>query len=400
MNTQKILLYEPDNTLGSKIKSHLEKEGYDVVWIHDFYTAQRSIVDKEYTASLVQIDGKRGLELIKDWFSKGTKPLCISLYRKENTSAGFEASKLGSQAIYDVESRNNATLDELLRKYSVEAKMPHPFVHTTESYLTAIQDLHSLINHGKPALLTGESGCGKSYLAEHVHHDGTSGDFQYEEVKCGDLDTEYANELLLGVVRNYRSDIKRDKKGVLDMANERDLLYLEHLQDLPPELQETLATIIEKRTFRSVGSTKDKPFTAIVIASCNSMDDINRGQICNKLFTVISHNEVKVPPLRMCLGDIIPNAEQIIQDFCTSNNRDNIPVLAVDAQIKLFAHTWPGNYRELKNCVETAAARNVSGTIEASELMITLAENESEIPTSERELIIHFMVMYKGRKKR
>lgn len=49
--------------------------------------------------------------------------------------------------------------------------------------------------------------------------------------------------------------------------------------------------------------------------------------------------------------------------------------------------------------METAAARNVSGTIEASELMITLAENESEIPTSERELIIHFMVMYKGRKK-
>lgn len=64
----------------------------------------------------------------------------------------------------------------------------------------------------------------------------------------------------------------------------------------------------------------------------------------------------------------------------------------------LYTHQWPGNYRELKGCMENATARCVDSVIRSSDLNITLTHDESPLPTDERSLIIHFMVKRKGQK--
>ena len=85
----------------------------------------------------------------------------------------------------------------------------------------------------------------------------------------------------------------------------------------------------------------------------------------------LSHNIVRIPPLRECPADIIPNAEQMIEDLCVSKGRADMPVLDTSAKIKLSSHDWLGNYRELKSCIENAVICCKGGVITADDLNIT-----------------------------
>ncbi len=400
MGNMKILLYEPDKDTGSLITSRMKREGYDVTWIPDYQKATRNIDDDDYDASLIEIDGKHhyGLNLIKYLFEHGNNPLCVSIYTSKDTSAGFKASKLGSQEIYEVRHGSFEKLNQILQRYRILVHLPHVFKHHSKQFNKAIRDLRNLINHDIPVLIIGESGSGKSFLAEHVHKDGTNRDFHHEEIKCGELDKTHSMEKLLGVARGFRSEIKHDRKGIFDIANDKGLLYLEQIQNLPPELQEVVADVLEQKSFRSVGSDRIKQFKAHVIASCNSLAEINHEGFNRKLYTIISHNVVHVPALKDCLSDIIPNAEQIIEDFCISKGRRDKPILSTEAKIMLYTHQWPVNYRELKGCMENATAHCVDSIIRSSDLNITLTCDESPLPTDERSLIIHFMVKRKGQK--
>lgn len=397
----KIFLYEPNETAGEIISQGLIKEGYDVTWIPELIKAQDKIDATKYDASLIEIDGRHhaGISLIKEWFEHSHKPLCVSIYYDtENTAAGFTASRLGSQEIYEVKNGNLNDLDRILQRYRVSARLPQIFQHSSAVFNKAVSDLRNLINHDRPVLLVGEPGCGKSYLAEHVINDKTNKNYKYEEVKCGSLDTERGMIDLLGVVRGFTPEIKQSRKGMVEEANEKGLLYLERIQELPAELQDVLVDILEKGRFRQVGSDVPRPFTSHVIASCNDISQINNDRFNRRLYELITPNIVKVPSLRECLADIIPNSEQIIEDFCKAKGIAEIPKLAEGAQYKLYTHTWPGNYRELKSCLESAVASCSHGIIEADDLKISLADDEKELPTDRRGLLMFYLDKFNGKK--
>ncbi len=73
----------------------------------------------------------------------------------------------------------------------------------------------------------------KAYLAEHVHRDDSDTVFRLEEIQCSTLNVENAMELFLGVVRGFRPEIKQHRKGLIDKSNEKGLLYLKDIADLP-----------------------------------------------------------------------------------------------------------------------------------------------------------------------
>jgi len=154
--TMRIFLYEPDDEIGELLKSKLEQEGYDVTWIDTITIAEKLIDPQKYDASLIEIYGTKhfGLELIKDWFNHSSRPLCVSIYSKEDTSAGFQASKLGSQEIYELKHGSIDELDSILQKYKIWALMPQEFEHGSETYRNAVAELRSFINHANPYSLS------------------------------------------------------------------------------------------------------------------------------------------------------------------------------------------------------------------------------------------------------
>lgn len=205
-------------------------------------------------------------------------------------------------------------------------------------------------------------------------------------------------EQFLGIARGSRPDVKSTKRGILERANNKGLLYLEQIQELSPELQEILVNVLETGKFRRCGSLDSMDFTAHFIASCDSISQLENGRFNQKLFMLISPNLISVPPLRDSLPDIIPTAEQIISDFCIKNRIKQIPKLSSEAMIKLFSHSWPGNYRELVSCVEAAAAKCTNGIITEDDISITPTIDEGSLPTNKCELIRFWLRRRHGKK--
>lgn len=396
----KILLYEPDDRAGETICHALHREGYDVNWIKDFLNARSKILDERYDASLIEIDDceSQGLQLIDSWVRQDPKLLCVAIYRDQDAEAGFHACKLGSQEIYEIEYGSLHELDKILKRYKVLARRPQKYRHKSEDHNKAVRNLTNLINHNKPVLITGESGSGKSFIAEHIHCNKTDRDYGFEEISCADLDVEHGMELFLGVARGFRNAVTNQRKGILTKANERGLLFLRNLNLLPVNLMDVLADVLEKGIFRSVGSDVNVEFTAQFVASCNDIADINPQRFNRRLYDILIHNVVCIPPLRECPADIVPNARQIIEDYCILKGIEDAPVINPDAILKITSHNWPGNYRELRNCIENAVSCCSDGQIRAEDLNIQSQTNAECVPADRRGKLIFYLTKYNGKK--
>lgn len=396
----KILLYEPDDRAGETICHALHREGYDVNWIRDFLNAKSKILDERYDASLIEIDDceKQGLQLIESWVRQDPKLLCVAIYREQDAEAGFHACRLGSQEIYEIEYGSLHELDRMLKRYKVLARRPQKYRHKSEEHNMAVRNLTNLINHNKPVLITGESGSGKSFIAEHIHCNKTDRDYGFEEVSCADLAVEHGMELLLGVARGFRKAVTNQRKGILVKANERGLLFLRDIAQLPVNLMDVLADVLEKGVFRNVGSDVTVEFTAQLIASCNDIADINPEKFNRRLYDILIHNVVRIPPLRDCPADIVPNARQIVEDYCILKGIEDAPVIDSGAILKITSHNWPGNYRELKNCIENAVSCCTNGHIKAEDLNIPIQANTEYVPADRRGKLIFYLTKYNGKK--
>lgn len=396
----KILLYEPDDRAGETICHALRREGYDVNWIKDFLNAKSKILDERYDASLIEIDDceSQGLQLIDSWVRQDPKLLCVAIYRDQDAEAGFLACRLGSQEIYEIEYGSLHELDRILKRYKVLARRPQKYRHKSEGHNKAVRNLTSLINHNKPVLITGESGSGKSFIAEHIHCNKTDRDYGFEEISCADLDVEHGMELFLGVARGFRNAVTNQRKGILTKANERGLLFLRNLNLLPVNLMDVLADVLEKGMFRSVGSDVNVEFTAQFVASCNDIADINPQRFNRRLYDILIHNVVCIPPLRDCPADIVPNACQIVEDYCILKGIEDAPVIDSGAILKITSHNWPGNYRELKNCIENAVSCCTNGHIKAEDLNIQSQANAESVPGDRRGKLIFYLTKYNGKK--
>lgn len=396
----KILLFEKDPTLGEAVSSGLQKAGFDVTWVREYVEAIRDLNGQEFGVDLVEITdaNTRGLELINEIFKNGEKPLCVSLYSQQNTENGFEASQLGSQRIFDIQHGKIQALSEIIAKYIVRISMPQIYPHSLPAFLKSINDLRGLINHNKPVLITGEPGSGKSYLAEHVRNEETQKSFQVEEIDCGSLIGEEGEAKLLGVARNANGTVKKERVGLLDKANKKGLLYLEHIHKLPPVLQTALVKLIENGKYTPVGGLESKDFTAHIVASCDDIKLLQENDFNSRLYELLGYNVVKLPSLKDSQADIIPTAEQIIHEYCTKQHLKDEPKLDESAMIKIYTHCWPGNYRELKCCIESAVSRCSNNVITEHDLNIIETEEEAPLPSDEKAMLIFYLKRYNGKK--
>lgn len=395
----KILLYEPNEKIGAPIYHALHREGYDVIWFQDFLKADSKIRDEKFDVSLIEIDEhEKGLMLIEAFVKRDPKPLCIAIFRDQDAGIGFRAHALGSQEIYEIEHGSISELDKILQSWKIMARRPQRYEHSTEEFNKAVSDLTNLVNHNKPVLITGEAGTGKSYLAEHVHCTKTNKEYSLEEISCDSLNVENGMELLLGVVRKFRPEITQNKKGLLEKANEKGLIFFKNIQDLPTELMDVLVGVIETGAFRKVGSDVEIPFTAQFIASCKDISEINNENFDRRLYELLSHNIVRIPPLRDCPADIIPNSIQMIEDYCVSKGIEDFPTLETCAVIKISSHSWPGNYRELKSCIENAVICCKDGVIRGCNLNITVPGTDDDVPEDDKGKLIYYLTKFKGKK--
>jgi two-component system response regulator HydG len=205
-------------------------------------------------------------------------------------------------------------------------------------------------------LITGESGTGKEVVARALHQRSRRAAGPFVAINCAAMPEALLESELFGHVRGAFTDAKQASSGLFVQASGGTLL-LDEIGDMPLGLQPKLLRALEERKVRPVGGAIEVPFDARVLAATNrdlesAVDD---RRFREDLFYRINVIHVQLPPLRARGNDVLILAQQFIESFAALSDK-KVTGLSAPAAEKLTAYHWPGNVREVKNCIERAVA--------------------------------------------
>jgi DNA-binding NtrC family response regulator len=212
-----------------------------------------------------------------------------------------------------------------------------------------------------PLLLEGETGTGKSYLADRIHRRGRA-PRPFVVLDCGVLPGGLLPSELFGHRAGAFTDATRSRVGWLERAGDGTLV-LDRIEALAPEAQVALLRVLEERRFSPVGGGAARQFRARVVALAGAgvAERLASGALRRDLYHRLAGLHAELPPLRRRPEDILPFARATVRRAARQLGRP----LALDAEAEalLEAQPWPGNFRELATLIERCCLLAPSGTV-------------------------------------
>lgn len=215
-------------------------------------------------------------------------------------------------------------------------------------------------------LIAGESGTGKTVLARAIHARSRRAEKPFVTVSCPCLNRELLESELFGHVHGAFTGAVRDTWGKVAAA-EGGTLFLDEVGDLPAALQPKLLRLLQEREYERVGETKVHTADVRIVAASNRdlKALVDSGQFREDLYYRLNVITLDLPPLRSRRADILPLARVFLAEIAQGTGRPP-PELTTDAAQWLERQTWPGNLRELHNCLERAAVLHHGHELDAS----------------------------------
>jgi Nif-specific regulatory protein len=219
-------------------------------------------------------------------------------------------------------------------------------------------------------LVQGESGSGKELVALALHRNSRRSEGPLVVVNCAAIAPTLLEAELFGYKKGAFSGADRDHPGLFQQGDE-GTLFLDEVGELSLECQAKLLRVIEGKAFRPVGATADlKVDVRIVAATHRDLEkDVKAGRFRQDLLFRLKVIQIRVPPLREHPEDV-PELAAFFLAKVSAECRRNFR-LTEAAMRKLQSHTWPGNVRQLRAAIESAAVMSESDTLEAEALPLT-----------------------------
>ncbi len=202
-----------------------------------------------------------------------------------------------------------------------------------------------------PVLIQGESGTGKEILARLIHSRSASRTGAFVKVNCAAIPGTLLESELFGFQKGAFTGAHASKPGRVEMAH-HGTLFLDEIAELDPSLQAKLLQLLQDGQFCRIGDQEDKRVEARVICATNRHLEqaIEAGTFRPDLFYRINVINIHMPRLRERREDILVLAEYFLEHF-NARFRRSAPPLSKDVAHMLQNRDWPGNIRELENCV-------------------------------------------------
>ncbi len=201
-------------------------------------------------------------------------------------------------------------------------------------------------------LITGESGSGKEYFPQIIHHFSARKHGPYVAVNCGAIPEGTIDSELFGHEKGSFTGATESRKGYFEEAN-NGTIFLDEVAELPLSTQVRLLRVLETGEFMRVGSSKAQKTNVRVVAATNvnMMDAVGNGRFREDLFYRLNTVPIIVMPLRQRKDDITLLFRKFASDFASKYQMPPIQ-LTEEAKSVLENYNWPGNVRQLKNITE------------------------------------------------
>jgi DNA-binding NtrC family response regulator len=236
-------------------------------------------------------------------------------------------------------------------------------------------------------LIMGESGTGKEVFARAIHGSSKREGKELVSVNCGAIPEGILESELFGHKKGSFTGASDDRKGYFEIAD-GGTLFLDEIAEMPFTTQVKLLRVLETQEFMRIGGeTVTKVDVRIITATNKDLQrEVDSKKFRSDLYFRLKAVTLNIPPLRNRRGDIMELAESFLKNY-SNNNKIPLPVITKDGVELLTAYRWPGNIRELKNVIETAAALSRTSVLDAGSfrpLMTVISED-----TDFRNLPVH-----------
>jgi two-component system response regulator AtoC len=214
-------------------------------------------------------------------------------------------------------------------------------------------------------LILGESGTGKELIARALHYNTRRRNAPFVAVNCGAIPENLLESELFGHVKGAFTDASSEKAGLFEQADGGTLL-LDEIGEMPLTLQVKLLRVLQEGEIRRVGGSAAKKVDVRVISatSKNLEQEIAQGRFREDLYFRLNVLSIALPPLRERIEDMPLLVEHFLEKYGTELGKEGGRCSA-GAMQALMNYSWPGNIRELENCIQRGLLLCEGNTLEA-----------------------------------
>ncbi len=260
------------------------------------------------------------------------------------------------------------------------------------------------------ALVTGESGVGKELVADAIHHLSNRKDKPFIKVHCAALSENLLESELFGHEKGSFTGAIARKRGRFELAN-TGTIFLDEIGEISQNVQIKILRVLQEKSFERVGGEETLEVDVRIIAATNKdlKEEINNGSFREDLYYRLNVVNIEVPPLRERKEDIPLLAAAFLKEFSEENNK-NIEGIDPKARLALYNYSWPGNIRELRNCMESAVVMSKDNIITVDDLPPSVKPGSDEdyikiqlgssLAEAEKEIIRSTLIQQKGNKSK
>ena len=390
--SRSILLVDDDRGFSSLAQAALAREGHPVVLARSLHEAREAV--ERAAPELVVLDRRLpdgdGLDYLPELKAQlpGTPVVMVTAHG--DIQSAVDAIRAGASDyvakpvdLTDLVMRaqramGEQNLRERLIRVEAELSGRRRLVPPRSAAMRQVMQMLERIatSPRSPVFLLGPTGAGKEVLARHVHALGAGDSAPFVHVNCAALPETTVESELFGHEKGAFTDAKQARRGLVEVASS-GTLFLDEVGELPLQLQAKLLTYLDSGRFRRLGSSSEESSTARVVAATNrNLElEIREGRFREDLWFRLSVFAIHVPSLRDRPEDVLPLAEQLLNELGPELGRKGFR-LGEQGRARLENYPFPGNVRELRNVLERALVLEAGPELTLS-LLQTMREPEA-----------------------
>jgi len=388
-----LLIVDDERNTRDALRRYFSKE-FEITTAEDGLIAINLLKNNNYDLVLtdLKMPGADGMSVLDATLGKTPAPNCIVLTAYGSIETAVNAVKAGA---FDFVTKpvNLDKLQEVINR-ATESRKQEDEVSPAPKELEKEIDLSNIVAKSKvmqeilqtvkqvaptrsTVLLSGESGTGKEVIAQTLHllsrREG-----KFVPVHCAALSANLLESELFGHEKGSFTGATDTKHGRFELAD-GGTLFLDEIGEIDPQVQVKLLRVLETRSFERVGGVESISTKARLISATNRdlLEMVEEGSFREDLFYRLDVVNIKLPPLRERIEDIPLLVEKFITEYADDNNKEIKGISDAAMQI-LQAYSWPGNIRELRNCIERMIVLCSENILDIHTLPDNIRKNESK----------------------
>jgi two-component system NtrC family response regulator len=394
---QKLLIIEDDPGLQKQLRWSLD--AYDVVVAGDREAALAQI--RRHEPAVVTMDlglppdpdgSTEGLATLQQILALAPDTRVIVLTGNQDRGNAVKAIGMGA---YDFHQKPcdpevlglviqrafflNALQQENRRMQLSQADSPMAGVISRDAgMLKVCRNIEKVAPTSASVMILGESGTGKEVLARALHALSPRANNRFMAINCAAIPENLLESELFGYEKGAFTGAAKQTKGKVELAH-GGTFFLDEVGDLPMALQSKLLRFLQERVIERVGGHEEIPVDVrIVCATHQKLKDLTAtGRFREDLYYRLSEIVVTIPPLRDRVGDAALLAHHFKNKFSAQESRTALH-FSSEAIGAIEAYPWPGNVREMENCIKRAVIMTDGSTIAADDLGLSGPAPEEE----------------------